>query len=245
MIPLLSKYYRINHCAYWCLSYLFNPQQRSPRWRSSLTSSSCWSKARSGKLNWRSGRMHGQCIRPSVLSYGRLCVGSTMRGATYWTAIIGTWSTRWVERNGGRKEVHWNWHLITLQVFGTTELPDKPIMLPPFVDSRHCLPYHLTRKGGAVADRIVSVLGYGCPHITYSPTLYPITSILLHFMSGEYLPSWALELPNSRWWFFALIFTPMLTIDVGHSFNKFKYGNTLLERTILGYFKVRESSRLY
>lgn len=59
-------------------------------------------------------------------------------------------------------------------------------MLPPFVDSTHCLPYHLTRKGRAVADRVVSVLGYACPDITYSPTLYPITSILLHFMSGKY-----------------------------------------------------------
>jgi hypothetical protein len=63
-------------------------------------------------------------------------------------------------------------------------LPEKPIMLPPFVDSTHCLPYHLTRKGRAVADRVVSVLGYACPDITYSPSLYPITSMLLHFMSG-------------------------------------------------------------
>jgi hypothetical protein len=74
---------------------------------------------------------------------------------------------------------------IIFQVFGTTELPEKPIMLPPFVDSTHCLPYHLTRKGRAVADRVVSVLGYACPDITYSPTLYPIAAILLHYMSGE------------------------------------------------------------
>lgn len=72
-------------------------------------------------------------------------------------------------------------------MFGTTELPEKPIMMPPFVDSTHCLPYHLTKKGRAVADRIVSVLGYACPDITYSPTLYPITAILLHYMSGEFL----------------------------------------------------------
>lgn len=78
------------------------------------------------------------------------------------------------------KFIHFIW-----QVFGTTELPEKPMMLPPFVDSTHCLPYHLTRKGRAVADRVVSVLGYACPDITYSPSLYPITAILLHFMSGE------------------------------------------------------------
>lgn len=71
-----------------------------------------------------------------------------------------------------------------MQVFGTTELPEKPIMLPPFVDSTHCLPYHLTRKGRAVADRVVSVLAYVCPDITYSPSLYPIAALLLHFMSG-------------------------------------------------------------
>lgn len=77
------------------------------------------------------------------------------------------------------------WYLI-LQVFGTTELPDKPIMLPPFVDSTHCLPYYLTRKGRAVADRVVSVLAYVCPDITFSPTIYPIAAILLHFMSGKW-----------------------------------------------------------
>lgn len=65
------------------------------------------------------------------------------------------------------------------------ELPEKSIMLPPFVDSNHCLSYHLTRKGRSVADRVVSVLGYACPDITYSPSLYPITALLLHFMPGE------------------------------------------------------------
>ncbi|XP_022820591.1 TBC1 domain family member 24-like isoform X1 [Spodoptera litura] len=77
------------------------------------------------------------------------------------------------------------WDMVT-QVFGTVELPDKPIMLPPFVEATHCLGYHLTRKGRAVADRVVSVLGYACPDITYSPSLYPITAALLHFMPGKY-----------------------------------------------------------
>ncbi|XP_063703122.1 GTPase-activating protein skywalker [Culicoides brevitarsis] len=76
------------------------------------------------------------------------------------------------------------WDMVN-QVFGTTELPEKPIMLPPFVDSTHCLPYFLNKKGRAVADRVVSVLGYACPDITYSPSLYPITAILLHYMSEE------------------------------------------------------------
>ncbi|CAH1707431.1 unnamed protein product [Chironomus riparius] len=76
------------------------------------------------------------------------------------------------------------WDMVN-QVFGTTELPEKPIMLPPFVDSSHCLPYHLTKKGRAVADRVVSVLGFNSPDITYSPSLYPIASVLLHYMSEE------------------------------------------------------------
>jgi hypothetical protein len=76
------------------------------------------------------------------------------------------------------------WEMVN-QVFGTTELPEKPILLPPFVDSSHCLPYHLTKKGRAVADRVVSVLGFASPEISYSPSLYPITAILLHFMSEE------------------------------------------------------------
>ncbi|XP_034936894.1 GTPase-activating protein skywalker isoform X4 [Chelonus insularis] len=76
------------------------------------------------------------------------------------------------------------WGMVTT-VFGTVELPEKSIMLPPFVDNTHCLSYHLTRKGRSVADRVVSVLGYACPDITYSPTLYPITALLLHFMTEE------------------------------------------------------------
>ncbi|XP_018910949.1 GTPase-activating protein skywalker isoform X2 [Bemisia tabaci] len=75
------------------------------------------------------------------------------------------------------------WDLVN-QLFGTTELPDKP-PLPPFVDSAHRLSYHLTRKGRSVTDRVVCVLGYSCPDITYSPAIYPITALLLHFMPEE------------------------------------------------------------
>jgi hypothetical protein len=49
------------------------------------------------------------------------------------------------------------WDVVN-QVFGTTELPEKQIMFPPFVDSSHCLAYHLKKKGRAVADRVVRVL---------------------------------------------------------------------------------------
>ncbi|XP_047107589.1 GTPase-activating protein skywalker [Schistocerca piceifrons] len=76
------------------------------------------------------------------------------------------------------------WDMVN-QLFGTTELPDRPILLPTFVDSSHCMAYHLTRKGRGVVDRVVCVVGYACPDITFSPALYPVTAILLHFMTEE------------------------------------------------------------
>ncbi|XP_044594753.1 GTPase-activating protein skywalker isoform X1 [Cotesia glomerata] len=65
------------------------------------------------------------------------------------------------------------------------KLSEKSIVLPSFVDSSHCLSYNLTGKGRNIADRVVSVLGFSCPDITYSPTLYPFTALLLHFMTEE------------------------------------------------------------
>lgn len=80
-------------------------------------------------------------------------------------------------------------------------------MLPPFVDPTHCLPYYLTRKGRAVADRVVSVLAYVCPDITYSPTIYPIAAILLHFMSGMYkLPKKLISILKKKLFQFCLFF---------------------------------------
>jgi hypothetical protein len=76
------------------------------------------------------------------------------------------------------------WDMVN-QVFGSTELPDKPISLPPFVEPSHCQLYYLTHKGRSVADRVVSVLGYSCPDIVYSPTIYPICALLLHYMTEE------------------------------------------------------------
>ncbi|XP_014284027.1 GTPase-activating protein skywalker isoform X2 [Halyomorpha halys] len=76
------------------------------------------------------------------------------------------------------------WDLVN-QLFGTTELPEKGILLPQFVESQHKHYYHLTKAGIKVADRIVCVLGFALPDITYSPMVYPITALLLHFMTEE------------------------------------------------------------
>lgn len=77
------------------------------------------------------------------------------------------------------------WDMVN-QVFGTTELPDKSISLPAFVEPSHCQSYYMTHKGRCVTDRVVSILGYACPDIVYSPTIYPICALLLHYMSGEF-----------------------------------------------------------
>lgn len=77
------------------------------------------------------------------------------------------------------------WDMVK-QVFGTTDVSERPISLPPFVEPSHCQSYYLTHKGRSVTDRVVSVLGYACPDIVYSPTIYPITALLLHFMPGKY-----------------------------------------------------------
>lgn len=76
------------------------------------------------------------------------------------------------------------WDMVN-QVFGSTDLPDKPISLPPFVEPSRCKSYYMTHKGRSVTDRVVSVLGYACPDIVYSPTIYPICALLLHYMSEE------------------------------------------------------------
>lgn len=76
------------------------------------------------------------------------------------------------------------WDLVN-QLFGTTELPEKGILLPQFVENQHKHYYHLTKAGIKVADRIVCVLGFALPDITFSPMVYPITALLLHFMTEE------------------------------------------------------------
>lgn len=76
------------------------------------------------------------------------------------------------------------WDLVT-QLFGTTELPERPTVLPEFVDTSHRLTFHLTKKGRSVTDRVVSVLGFACPDITYSPAIYALASLFLHYMPEE------------------------------------------------------------
>lgn len=141
----------------------------------------------------------GLLIHPLDRSYGLPYVSNIIKNHPWLRVFIGKWFIRWALNKYSISIKHVILFCFVFKVFGTTELSEKPIMLPAFVDATHCLPYHLTRTGRAVADRIVNVLGYDCPDITYSPVLYPITSILLHFMSGKYLElSFKILLLNSQ-----------------------------------------------
>lgn len=62
----------------------------------------------------------------------------------------------------------------------TGDVPPPP---PPFVDPKHRHVYHLDAVGRAAADRVVRVLGYARPDVTYCPVAYPLVSLFLHFMT--------------------------------------------------------------
>ncbi|CAH0557276.1 unnamed protein product [Brassicogethes aeneus] len=94
------------------------------------------------------------------------------------------WIMLCTQHSKSKMEEGFYWEMVT-QVFGSSDLPDKPMSLPPFLEPSHCQSYYMTHKGRSVTDRVVSVLGYACPDIVYSPTIYPICALLLHYMSEE------------------------------------------------------------
>ncbi|KAF2360707.1 TLDc domain [Trinorchestia longiramus] len=68
-----------------------------------------------------------------------------------------------------------------LQIYGTKELNDCQVVLPAFVDPDH-LGRGLNSDGQAACGRIISVLAYYYPPITYAPLLHPLTAALLLYM---------------------------------------------------------------
>ena len=71
------------------------------------------------------------------------------------------------------------------QMFGKTGASEGSASLPTFVDKQHLHSYDLNEEGRAVTARIIQVLGYSFPAITYAPAVYPCTALLLHFMSEK------------------------------------------------------------
>ena len=68
-----------------------------------------------------------------------------------------------------------------------TELSECHVSLPAFVDHHHLYSRALSQQGIQACQRIVSVIGFVNPSITYAPSLYPLTAIMLHFMEGKNL----------------------------------------------------------
>ena len=68
--------------------------------------------------------------------------------------------------------------------FLSLELVPKTGPLPTFVEPSFQMSYYLNDTGIQVARRVVTIISYSCPDITYAPSLYPITCLLLHYMSG-------------------------------------------------------------
>ncbi|CAG0895084.1 unnamed protein product, partial [Cyprideis torosa] len=64
------------------------------------------------------------------------------------------------------------------------ELDDDPVSLtfPTFVDPLHVTSYDLNTAGIKTATRIIQVLAYSFPAITYAPGIFPLTCLLLHYM---------------------------------------------------------------
>ena len=63
--------------------------------------------------------------------------------------------------------------------YGTTTLSTENTRLPACVDTNHCPTYGLGQTGQATVNRLVTVLAYNSPDLSYLPLLYPITSVLI------------------------------------------------------------------
>ncbi|ODN04600.1 TBC1 domain family member 24 [Orchesella cincta] len=75
------------------------------------------------------------------------------------------------------------------QLYGSEQVakaaPEEELALPGFTDPQNRLYYALSPEGIARCKRIVSVVGYAYPEITYCPMMLPVSSLFLHFITEE------------------------------------------------------------
>lgn len=68
--------------------------------------------------------------------------------------------------------------------FGTQDLVQDDIDLPSCVEQKLTSCFYLSSKGKRSVARILTCFAYNQPDIQYCPMLYPIASILHHYLSG-------------------------------------------------------------
>jgi len=69
--------------------------------------------------------------------------------------------------------------------FSTQDLKTEEIGLPSCVEHKLTQSYYLNNRGKLTVARILSCFAYNQPDIQYCPMLYPIASILRHYLSEE------------------------------------------------------------
>ena len=68
--------------------------------------------------------------------------------------------------------------------FSTQDLKSEEIGLPSCVEHKLTQSYYLNNRGKLTVARVLSCFAYNQPDIQYCPMLYPIASILRHYLSG-------------------------------------------------------------
>ena len=62
---------------------------------------------------------------------------------------------------------------------------EQLVIISPFVDVSHLEHYHLMTHGVHVAKKILCIIEHERPDITYSPTLFALTCLLLHYLDEQ------------------------------------------------------------
>lgn len=68
------------------------------------------------------------------------------------------------------------------QMYGTTELSECQVQLPACIDVNYMISQALSPRGVTACERVLSVVAFSNPAITYAPSLYALCALLLHYM---------------------------------------------------------------